>query len=101
VAWLDELDNRAGVKPPSSSVDETAHASRSGRGRWRKRPVFYWRHKWSRLDVLAAGLVIAGLFDVVNSQSGPDHLRTLRGLGVLVFGGALFAVLSLFPDDRE
>ena len=85
-----------------------ARASNSGRrdeepglGRWREPPYFYWRHAWGRGDAVAAILVVSGLVNAGIAIASSRYAHALLWFGLTVLGCAVFALVSLYPVDRD
>jgi hypothetical protein len=74
IAWLTDLDTRAGVSPQASRRDGGATPVAAESGCWRKRPLFYWSHSWSSGDAFAVVLFVAGL---VRRQHPSIRLATI------------------------
>lgn len=93
---LSVLDDRV-LKRPAAASSETPDVA-SARGRWRQRPYLRWFHGWTRADVMALIMMVAGLLRAIPDLTDSHLLSGFAWLGLTVGGVALFLLASLFPD---
>jgi hypothetical protein len=92
------LDQRVFKRLPVDTAPGRSTDSPPDARRWREPPIFYWKHTWGRGDVLAAILVIGGIFNVVRSIAGSHFVSAAEWSAAPLAGVCLFLLLSLMPD---
>jgi hypothetical protein len=97
IVRLNAFDDRHSRKRLPKLIRDANTESEPSLGRWRAKPLFYWRHEPCRLDFLALIFGVGGFIGVVRSVASTHLVSGLGWLGVVLAGVVAFLLASLDP----